>query len=82
MKRYLQKNLSCLKQLTNTSSKSITYLRNQFQELIIKEIRNMVKLLESSVQVMLSLPSVFQQLKLCQFESLGISIISLTKVTR
>ena len=35
----------------------------------------MVKLLESSVQVMLSLPSVFQQLKVCQFGSLDLDYI-------
>lgn len=72
---YLQIKLSFMKHLTNKNSKS---LENQFQELIIDKIWYKVKLLESNLQVTVSLPSVFQQLKVCKFGNLRIWIISLT----
>ena len=72
---YLQIKLSFMKHLTNKNSKS---LENQFQELIINKIWYKVKLLESNLQVTVSLPSVFQQLKVCKFGNLRIWIISLT----
>ena len=71
---YLQIKLSFMKQLTNKNSKS---LENQFQELINK-IWSKVKLLESNLQVAVSLRSVFQQLKVCKFGNPRIWIISLT----
>ena len=72
---YLQIKLSFMKHLTNKNSQS---LENQFQELIINKIWYKVKLLESNLQVTVSLPSVFQQLKVCKFGNLRIWIISLT----
>ena len=72
---YLQIKLSFMKHLTNKNSQS---LENQFQELIINKIWYKVKLLESNLQVTVSLPSVFQQLKVWKFGNLRIWIISLT----
>ena len=72
---YLHIKLSFMKHLTNKNSQS---LENQFQELIINKIWYKVKLLESNLQVTVSLPSVFQQLKVCKFGNLRIWIISLT----
>ena len=72
---YLQIKLSFMKHLTNKNSQS---LENQFQELIINKIWYKVKLLESNLQVAVSLRSVFQQLKVCKFGNPRIWIISLT----